>query len=321
MQEMKVVIFGSGPMAEEYAKVLLDLKVDFEVVGNTSLGAVSFKERTGIDASTGGSNLWVSQRKNVDNSRIYAIVAVNEHLLGTVSKQLLSSGVKTILIEKPGGLDFKDIREVNALAKVESAEVYVGYNRRFLSSVISLKERLSIEGGVKSFHFDFTERSYIIEALQKDKGTFQNWFIQNSSHVIDLAFYLGGLPKSLECSSLGESIWHKNPMIFVGHGTSNSEAAFSYHANWNSAGRWSLEFCTDESKYFLCPMEKLKVQRYGSMEIDELVVDNALDLNYKPGLFNQVKLFMERSSELLTIQDQDANLWIYEAILKGTNLS
>ena len=47
------------------------------------------------------------------------------------------------------------------------------------------------DGGVTSFHFEFTEWSHQIQHLQKAPGVMDHWVLGNSSHVLDLAFHLG----------------------------------------------------------------------------------------------------------------------------------
>ena len=40
-----------------------------------------------------------------------------------------------------------------------------------------------------------------IEKLNKVPGIKENWFLGNSTHVVDLAFYLGGKPKQISTIS------------------------------------------------------------------------------------------------------------------------
>ncbi|MDC3200256.1 transposase [Porticoccaceae bacterium] len=47
------------------------------------------------------------------------------------------------------------------------------------------------------------------------------------------------------------------------------ERLISYKGYWEAPGRWSLEFITNENRYFLRPMEKLSCQKKGSLDIVE----------------------------------------------------
>ena len=170
--------------------------------------------------------------------------------------QLLQANVKRVLVEKPAGLNCDQIRKVADETKKQKAEVLVAYNRRFYASTLKAKEFLKEDGGVTSFNFEFTEWSHEIEKLKKAPGVKENWFLANSTHVVDLAFYLGGKPKEICCYTGGGLEWHPTASIFAGAGVSETGALFSYQANWESAGRWSLEILTKKHRLIFRPLEK-----------------------------------------------------------------
>jgi hypothetical protein len=66
----------------------------------------------------------------------------------------------------------------------------------------------------------------------------------------------------------------------------------------------------------LRPLEKLFIQRKGSLEIEEvnLFKYNNLDYLYKPGLFNEVIFFLHGATKnLCTIDEQIINFdWYYK---------
>ena len=109
---MKLILVGCGPMAIDYAKVLKAQNQKFIVVGNTKKGAVNFEKEIKQKVILGGIELWLKNNSNLDFSLFKVIIAVNENLLGIISKSLINSGFKNILIEKPGGLDIKDIKGI-----------------------------------------------------------------------------------------------------------------------------------------------------------------------------------------------------------------
>ena len=299
-------------MAKEYAKVLKSQKVDFNVVGRSQRSVDSFKTETGLAAVGGGIEEWLKKNK----SPRAAIVAVTEDQLGITTRNLINAGCKLILVEKPGGLDAKDIKKTADLAKKKRTAVYVGYNRRFYAST---KKALEIIGkeGILSFNFDFTERSYVVENLKQSNRIKEAWFIQNSSHVIDMAFFMGGWPKKITSYRKGRLKWHPAGAIYAGSGTTEKGALFSYHANWKSAGKWSVEVMTTKTKLIFRPLEKLQIQKYGSMAIDDYPLDDKLDVNFKPGLYKQVLSFLSNKKFLLKIEDQVKHLKHYAQIQKN----
>ena len=107
----------------------------------------------------------------------------------------MKNGVKRILVEKPAGTTLEEVAQVASEAENQRAEVYVAYNRRFFASTIKAQSIIAEDRGVTSFAFEFTEWSHQIVDLEKDPRVKKNWFLANSTHVVDLAFYLGGIPK------------------------------------------------------------------------------------------------------------------------------
>jgi len=305
-----ILLVGTGYMAKEYAKVLKAMKLPFIAVGRSQNSSNTFTAEVGVKAESGGLSNWL--KKNKVPSK--AIVAVTEDQLGIVTIGLLNSGCKNILVEKPGGLNMGEIKKVARLAKNKRARVFVGYNRRFYASTLAALDLIKKDGGVTSFNFDFTERSYAVEKLSQSDKIKREWFIQNSSHVIDMAFYMGGWPKKISAYKKGRLSWHPSGSVYSGAGISETGALFSYQANWNSAGRWSIEIMTPKTKLIFRPLEKLQIQKYGSMTIEDYPLKDTLDINFKPGLFKQVESFLNNHKELLTTQEQIKHLETYSKI-------
>lgn len=316
-KETKIIIVGAGPMAIEYAKVLQAQKKNFVTIGNTRKGAVNFEENIKKSVVLGGVKNWINNNTAIDFSLYKVIVTVNENLLGTIAKFLMTVGFKNILLEKPGGLDFEDIKSVNSLAIEKKANIYIGYNRRFFASTLKVKELIKYDGGLSSFNFEFTEWGHVIKDLIKNEGVLNEWFIQNSSHVIDLAFYIGGSPTDIKSFVSGGEKWHPKGTIFSGAGISDKNALFSYNANWESAGRWWVEFLTNKNRYVMKPMEQLFIQKRGSISLDKIELDDELDKLFKPGLFNQVEAFLKFPEKLMKIDEQIEMLPTYNNIIKG----
>src|SRR3989338_7825483 len=304
---MSTLLVGTGYMGIEYAKVLKAQRVKFTAVGRSEKSAENFKKEVGIPAIQGGLKKWLKQNR----PSALAVVAVTEDQLGAVVRQLINTGCKKILVEKPGGLNMGEIKKVAQLAKNKKAKVYVGYNRRFYASTLAALDLIKKDGGVTSFNFDFTERSYAVEKLSQSDKIKREWFIQNSSHVIDMAFYMGGWPKKISTYKKSGLKWHPGGSVFSGAGISETGALFSYHANWESAGKWGIEIITSKTKLMFRPLEKLQIQKYGSMVVEDYPLEEELDTNFKPGLFKQVKAFLNNQKQLLTTEEQVKHLGTY----------
>lgn len=305
-------LVGAGPMAAAYAKILGCLKIEFTVIGRGRASADVFTLETGVEVTLGGLSSYLSSNPPAATK---AIVCVNvEHLFAnTIS--LLNYGIKDILVEKPGGIDMQNIQDLSSFAISNNANVRVGYNRRHFASVLKVKELIQRDGGLQSFNFEFTEWTHRIDDLAKDSQVLNNWFLANSSHLVDLAFHLGGKPSEMKSYVSDDFFWNKSPSLFCGAGKTEGGVMFSYHANWQSAGRWSLELLTGEGKYILCPLEELFFQRRGSLALEKISFDTRLDDKFKPGLYAQLGAFISDSDDtLLSLQDHVSMLSYYATI-------
>lgn len=316
INKSKILLVGTGYMGLEYAKVMKAMGILFTAIGRGQESATKFKREVGVSVVLGGIEKWLKTNK----SPSLAIVATSEDQLSSATQHLLRSGCKNILVEKPGGLNDDEIMRTAKEAKKTKARVYVGYNRRFYSSVLKALELIKKDGGAKSFYFDFTERSNIIEALNKSDKIKKELFLMNSTHVIDLAFFLGGKPKKIYALKSGKLAWHPSGSVYTGAGISDKRALFSYHADWESAGRWGIEIMTPKNKYIFQPLEKLRVQKYGSMVVEDYPLDDKLDTDFKPGLYLEVKAFLGNKNGLVKIEEQVKNLKYYKAISKGVSI-
>ncbi len=311
-----VLLIGVGYMGIEFAKVLKAQKRNFIAIGRGEKSADEFIKQTDHPVITGGLDSYLSQNPNTSDT---AIVAISEEQLGSATIKLLNAGVKNILVEKPAGLDFEDVKKVAKLAKLNKAKVFVGYNRRFYASVEKANEIIKKDGGILSMHFDFTEAVSRIIPLVRAKGVKENWFLQNSTHVIDMAFFLAGNPKKMVCFTKDKLDWHK-PAIFTGSGITEKGVLFSYHSDWKSAGRWAVEIMTPKHKLFFIPLEKLRIQDWGSFQVNDVNLNDKIDTDFKAGIYKEVESFSGKRENLCTIEEQVSNLKYYEKILKGQTL-
>jgi len=305
-------LVGAGPMAEAYLRVLSVQGVPVEVIGRGETSAARLQLKTGQKVHAGGIERFAAERP----APTAAIVATTIDTLAASTRTLLDAGVRKILVEKPAGVDEDEIAALAARVRGKDATVFVAYNRRFYASVRRARGMIAEDGGVSSFHFEFTEWSHEIETLPFSERVKHNWLLANSSHVIDLAFFLGGAPRTLSAYVAGELAWHPRAAIFAGSGVSSSGAPFSYHANWAAPGRWGVEVLTAKRRLIFRPLEKLQVQPLKAVSISEEKIDDQLDREYKPGLYRQVEAFLSTgASELLSLEEHARALPHYRRML------
>lgn len=321
MQENRknIWLIGTGLMGQEYAKVLRSLGSDVKVIGRGEENCSLFREKTGIQALTGGLAAHLQTDPEVPE---YAIVAVGIEALTETVLMLIRHGVKYILLEKPGVGYPYEIDEISEAAEASDAHILIAYNRRFYASVMRARELIREDGGVRSMHFEFTEWSHVIRDLKKHKAEHENWFLGNSTHVIDTAFHLGGKPTEM-CSFVKGGIeWHPSSSVFSGAGITEVGALFSYHANWEGPGRWTIDIITSRHRFIFKPMESLQVQKIGSVAVEPVVIDDSLDKEFKPGLYLQTKVFLDHDfSMMVTLAEQKRMIGEYYMKMSGYSWS
>ena len=289
-KSIEVVLFGVGKMGQAYTKVLQALKVKFQTVGRGINEVQKYNAEFGVEAIPGGHAAYLSSMKIKPT---HYIVAVNVENLAEVAIDLMKKGAKRILLEKPAGTTIDEIKDVRELANKVGCKIYVAYNRRFYSSLIAAQKIIQDDGGVSSFSFDFTERTDLVHQYVKNDKVKKNWYFANSTHVVDMAYFLCGYPEKWATYVTGTGEWHPEGTIFSGAGITKQGALFSYTSNWNSAGRWALEVRTKNQRLLFCPLEKLQTCKKGQMENEYLEIDDKLDVQFKPGLYLQTFNFLE----------------------------
>lgn len=309
----KVLLVGTGLMALEYIKVLKALKVESIVVGNRVTSVEIFKDKTGQNVLSGGVENYVNNYNDIPD---YAIVAVNVTNLYRVTSNLIKAKISNILVEKPGGFSISEMEKLIKLARENQSRVYIAYNRRFYTSVEVAKKFIAEDGGLLSFNFEFTEWYHVIEKTEHPDDIKQKWFLMNSSHVVDLAFYLAGIPKEMSVYKSGGLKWHNVGSIYNGCGVTENDIPFTYQANWEAPGRWGVELLTAKHRLYLRPLEKLQIQKKGSVEIQDYDLDDKIDTAYKAGLYNEVKAFLYEVGieKLCTLEEQRKHMDIYSEI-------
>ncbi len=298
-----VLLIGTGPMAVAYAKVLQGQKKDFQVVGRGLSSAQTFYDETGIKTFTGGLEFFL---ENNDVSQFdSAIVATGTEVLMDCLKLLIQYSITKILVEKPAALSIAELNDNKELFLPYSSSIFVAYNRRFYTSVLEIERLIKEDGGIEAINFEFTEWTHKIDPSKKLLAVLNNWFFANSSHVVDLAFFLAGKPIDWTAyAKKGNLEWH-NKTVFSGAGITEKGVLFSYLSHWESVGRWGIEILTKKNKFYLKPLEGILVQPKGSIMPQNHVFDDALDHLYKPGLYKQVEAYLSgNTSRFISIKDQ-----------------
>lgn len=310
-----VLLIGTGPMAIEYAKVLQGQRVDFQVIGRGATSAETFFKTTGKKPITGGLQSFLENVESSNNT--FGILATGTEVLVDCLKMLIKKSITNILIEKPAAVSIDELNSIKEVFLPFSDTILVAYNRRFYASVLETENILEKDGGLQAMNFEFTEWTHKIDPTKKVPAVLNNWFFANSTHVVDLAFFIAGKPLNWSAySKSGNLEWH-DKTIFSGAGITNKDVLFSYLSHWESAGRWGIELLTKNQKIYLKPLEGILIQPKGTITPQNHEFDDALDKEYKPGLFKQVAAFLNNDkTRFINIQQQlEMGIEVYTKML------
>lgn len=304
-------------MAAAHALVLADLGCDLIVAGRGEESASRFTRETGIEARTGGLDRVLGSLESVPD---LGVVAVPVPDLAAVANALIDAGVGRVLVEKPGGLTRDDVDRVATRSRRFGTTILVAYNRRFYASVRHARRLIEEDGGVVSFSFEFTELSRRIEESSYTAALKSAWFFANSTHVVDLAFFLGGEAAEIDARVAGSLPWH-SVARFVGSGKTTRGALFSYHADWSGPGRWGVELITERRRLVLRPLEELKVLDHGEWDVRPVDLGTDIDSRFKPGLHAQAQAFLENDDrDFIDIDGQLARYdRVYSKMVTGSS--
>lgn len=285
-ENKSVLIIGAGNIANQYAIALSNMKIkDVTIISKSQESANKMNGKFGFQTISGGYEKNLPLLKKMD----LVIVATHVSLLLSATESALESGQTNILVEKPVSIYSKNLFDF--VKRVKTHNVRVAYNRMVYPNFILLKQLVENEGGITSCHFTFTEWLNTIDFQTNPSEVYSRWGVSNSLHVISMAMELIGMPKELSPYKFGKLDWHPTGSIFVGSGITEKNIPFSYHANWESAGRWGMEVMTKENAYRLIPLEGLYVCKKNTTDWLKMPFKIAYP-NVKQGLAEEIALML-----------------------------
>lgn len=260
--DTRLLLIGAGFIAQEYIKALHTLGLRrITILSRGEARVRALVERYGVEAYGGGEAELSRMLPDADA----VIVGASIEVLPTYAEALAAANHPRVLMEKPLFLSTDALDAF--MARHPAWDCAIALNRLFYPSVHMLRAKLE-EERLRSAQFTFTEWVHRINPQDYTPHALARWGMSNCIHVISTVFALIGLPASLhaEQRGAGDIAWHPSGSIYAGSGMSANGIPFSYHADWNSAGRWSISLYTDKGAYSLYPMEGLAFTPRGSVQ-------------------------------------------------------
>ena len=285
----KILLVGAGKMAFQYATTLVKMNIkNVYVLSKTYSNTCKFCLEFNFQPIDNLKNFL--DKNKMDLIIITPSIDVTTNIL----EQCLSRNHRNILVEKPVSLYKNEIKRL--IAKTKHKRVIIGYNRITYPNYIKLKQLIEKDGGITSCKFSLTARVNKINFSDGVKDFHRRWGTYNGIHVISLVYDLIGKPKTIQGYNSGPFSWHKSGSIFVGSGISEKNIPFSYHADWNSAGRWGVEIMTRNNAYRLISLEELFVCKKNTDVWKKINFKKSYP-RLKQGLPEQIAIMLDKKLE------------------------
>lgn len=260
-------VVGYGNIGREYVKALGALGVkQIRVCSRSASPLRELESLLGVETVAGGFEYLQCKPRPEE----LGIVAVPTLSLIAAAEWLVSLGFRHLLIEKPVALSSQEIENLGEKLGGSDVKAKVAYNRVAYPAFLEVRSQAAKEGGVTSCTYAFTEwiRPHWFQRFSAEE--LARWGVANSLHVISMAHGLIGMPTKWSGYRSGGLTWHPAGSVFVGSGISELGIPFSYHADWGSTGRWSVEVHTRISSYRLCPLEKVLRRTSATSDWEEI---------------------------------------------------
>lgn len=247
-------VVGYGTMGRHHVKALQALGVRrIRVCSRSAQPLEELAASPSVKTVAGG----VEQLDGCVEPDELGIIAVPTGSLVAATERLVTLGFRRLLIEKPVSLWSAEIEQLAEALEHQGVEAACAYNRVAYPSFHEARSRAAQEEGITSCTYTLTEMIRPDWSGRFPAHALARWGIANSLHVASMAHGLIGWPAAWKGYRSGALEWHPTGSVFVGAGLSDRSIPFTYHADWGSLGRWSVEIHTRVSSYRLCPLEKL----------------------------------------------------------------
>jgi predicted dehydrogenase len=266
-------------MAREHIKAFLDIPgVSIAGIWNRTRSNAELLAQQFDAAIVGDSIADLYARTRAD----LAIVAVYETAISPVVKAALVHPW-AILMEKPIGVDLRDGENIAAAAGAKAAKstrVYVGLNRRYLSSTQAVLADVADDPAPRFIHVQDQQSLETAKRMGHADVVVKNWMYANSIHLIDYfcAFGRGDITEVTRVAP-----WQPDdPGVVL------AKIAFAggdiglYEGIWNGPGPWACTVTTPRRRWEMRPLECAAYQNAGERKLNA-VDPHAWDNDFKPG--------------------------------------
>ena len=313
MSDIRIGIIGAGYIASKHLEVIDQIK-GLKVIGITSRTLSKAKK---MAKKYNINNVYNNYQELIKNNQLDGIlILVSAEQVYSVSTKIIPYKIP-LFIEKPPGLNFKEIKKIYEKAKKYKCKNMVGFNRRYLSIFNKGLKIINNKGGLLGILIEGHERFWKIKNIITKKNR-KNYLFSNSCHTIDLLRFFGGDIKKVYINK--HSLIEKYGDQFSISLRFNNDILGTYIANWYSPGGWSVKLFGNGVTVQFQPLEE--GIWYDKDMTPHKIKPNKEDLIYKPGFYNQMigfKNLLSKGSLKFPGQDLESIYQTYKLINKISN--
>jgi predicted dehydrogenase len=279
---MNIGIIGSGYISDSHIKVIKNNK-KFKILGiysRTINNARIKAEKYNIKYFSNNLDIFINKFK-YDG----IIVLVSADKIYEITKLLLKYKIP-ILIEKPAGLNLKELNSLIKKNKKYKTPNMIALNRRYYSIFKKLKKIMVKKNKLRSFIIEGHENFWNIKKIVKKNKILENWEYANSIHTVDLINFFGDseITNFYKINNKIKEFHNVTSILKFKNGIN-----CTYISNWNSPSRYSVKLFTDKYTYLIKPLEKC-YQIDHNFKQKEILPDKN-DIKFKAGFSNQLRNF------------------------------
>jgi predicted dehydrogenase len=310
----RVAVVGAGAMAREHVRAFASV-ADVAVVGIHSrtrarAAALAGELRIPLVCSSVAE---LHERSGAD----LVVVAVPELSARDVSEACFAFPWG-VLLEKPAGYDLADAKAILASAQALQRRVWVGLNRRFLSSTQAVLADLRDTPAARFVHVQDQQNLAGAAALGHPPEVVANWMFANSIHVVDYLCLLGRGPVK-NVRRLWPWKGAESAVVLAAVEFQSGDRGV-YEGIWQGPGPWAVTVTTPARRWELRPLEQAAFQNAGERRLQQVDI-HAWDKEFKPGFRFQAQAVIDalrgKPSEAPTLEQAMATMRLVADIFQS----
>jgi predicted dehydrogenase len=276
-ETLSVAVIGAGRMAREHIRAFRDVPG----IRITGIHSRTYERAEALAREFSIPHICGSVKELYNRTRAdIVIVAVSVADMESTGLFCLEYPWR-LFVEKPPAHNLDAAENLNRIALDKQSEVFVGLNRRFLSSTQAALTALSKNDGPRHIHVLDRQNLREAAAAGHPEIVVSHWMYANSIHLAD---YLTLFGRGEVLSVTHVLPWHPDsvtPAMMAKIDFSSGDTGI-YEGIWQGPGPWAVTITTPLERWEMRPLEQATLQRSGERGILSLEISD-WDSQFKPG--------------------------------------